>query len=70
MGHQLFQTPVLIFNMDLSAEWRDTADHRPWRMSMTDRFPNDRRIESAAVSTPRFVLGALTDSDEETGDES
>lgn len=37
---------------------------------MTDRFPNDRRIESAAVSTPRFVLGALTDSDEETGDES
>lgn len=32
---------------------------------MDERIPTDRRIESTAVSTPRFVLGVLTDAGED-----
>lgn len=32
---------------------------------MDDHFPTDRRIESTAASTPRFVLDAITRSDGE-----
>lgn len=32
---------------------------------MEERVPTDRRIESTAVSTPRFVLGVLTDANED-----
>jgi hypothetical protein len=31
---------------------------------MERRFPTDRRIESTAASTPRFLLGDLTGDDE------
>lgn len=32
---------------------------------MEPRFPTDRRIESTAVSTPRFLLGDLADDEDE-----
>lgn len=70
MDHQLFHMAMLTCVVPVPADGNYTVPHRDRRTRMNDRFPNDQRIQSAAVSTPRFLLRMLTDTDEEIDGES